>query len=177
MKLEVRELLSGEGAVFTLPFHEMVDSQVEDLSFPSPVDGEITLLHLGRTIHVAGKVSTAVTLVCSRCLESFSYTLEATLDEDFFASPQPPRPLLEEEVRLSREDFIFPLPEGGILDVTELVRQNLIMAIPIKPVCKENCQGLCPRCGANRNVEPCDCRLVDVDPRLAVLGQLLERMG
>ncbi|MDR5695492.1 MAG: DUF177 domain-containing protein [Armatimonadota bacterium] len=172
MKLEVRELLSGEGAVYTIPFHEMVDSQVEDLPFPSPVDGEITLLHLGRTIHVAGKVSTLVTLTCSRCLESFPYTLEATLDEDFFASPQPPRSPVE-EVRLSREDFIFPLPEGGILDVTELVRQNLIMAIPIKPVCKESCQGLCPQCGANRNVEPCDCTLTEVDPRLAVLEQLL----
>ncbi len=59
-------------------------------------------------------------------------------------------------------------------NLTEVIRQNLLLAMPMYPVCRSKCKGLCPHCGQNWNEAPCDCTLEEIDPRLAVLKQLLE---
>ena len=62
--------------------------------------------------------------------------------------------------------------EGDVIDFRDAVQEQVIMAIPMQPLCREDCRGLCPGCGANLNLEKCRCRPDDVDPRLAILKKL-----
>jgi len=72
---------------------------------------------------------------------------------------------------LGPDDFIAPIGSGDLVDLTELVRQHLALAIPISPRCSPTCKGLCPKCGADRNAGGCDCDTEEVDPRLEGLRQ------
>jgi uncharacterized protein len=72
---------------------------------------------------------------------------------------------------LGPEDFVSPVEAGDTVDVTEIVRQHLVLALPIAPRCSPACRGLCPKCGADRNEGPCGCEIDEVDPRFHVLRQ------
>ncbi|MBI4276934.1 MAG: DUF177 domain-containing protein [Armatimonadetes bacterium] len=170
MKVVVDELLPASGTARTLPFDERVESQTEDVAFPAPVTGQVTLTHLGETLDLRGTVTTTVTLVCGKCLRPFEHSLAASITEQFWMAP-PERPV-GQEVALTEEDFVFPLGEGKTLDLTEVVRQHLLLELPMVPQCSEDCRGLCPRCGANLNTGPCGCAGREIDPRLAALQRL-----
>jgi uncharacterized protein len=71
------------------------------------------------------------------------------------------------------EDPVTRIDWHHILDLTEVVRQNLLLSIPISPVCDSQCRGLCPGCGANLNEEACTCHREEGDPRLSALRELL----
>ena len=66
----------------------------------------------------------------------------------------------------------FTIDEHHILDLTEAIRQYRVMALPMKPLCREECAGLCPTCGKNLNTGPCDCPANEIDPRWAKLLKL-----
>jgi uncharacterized protein len=71
------------------------------------------------------------------------------------------------------EEDATTIDEHHVLDLTEVVRQALFLAMPMNPICKDDCAGLCPQCGSNLNQEQCQCERDTVDPRLEVLRQLL----
>jgi uncharacterized protein len=101
------------------------------------------------------------TLTCSRCLAPFERTLSGEWTQLF--TDRADRADEEEEIR-----FV----EGDDLDLTPYVRESLLLGLPYAPVCREECRGLCPECGVDRNREVCACRTERIDPRLAVLEQL-----
>jgi uncharacterized protein len=72
------------------------------------------------------------------------------------------------------EETPFLIDQHHILDLREAVRQQLVLAEPMKPLCRDGCAGLCPTCGADRNAGPCTCPVADVDPRWAALTNLIE---
>jgi uncharacterized protein len=72
------------------------------------------------------------------------------------------------------EEVATRIDAHHILDLTEVIRQDLLLALPMYPVCRSKCKGLCPHCGQNWNEGACECSLEEIDPRLAVLRQLLE---
>ena len=76
------------------------------------------------------------------------------------------------EAELTEEDLSFSFYEGDEVNLAPLVRETLLLALPTKPLCREDCRGLCPRCGANRNGAECGCREEWRDPRLEVLRTL-----
>ncbi len=158
----------GEADV-TLPFAEMVESGVE-ISFADPVVGEITLTRSGAITWARGRVTTTVPLTCGRCLRSFAYRLVGTFAEGFRRGAESaPRPQ-------GSGALILPL-DGAALDLTEVVRQHLVMALPLVPLCRAECRGLCPVCGADRNEVVCGCVARESDPRLAVLRQFRPASG
>jgi uncharacterized protein len=137
------------------------------------VQGKIQLTRLGRQVRAVGKVQAQVELQCGRCLEPFVTTIEAPLDELFkqtidvvSGAPVPTEPG-------ESEDEAFPIDQNHILDLTEPVRQALLVSLPMRPLCKDDCRGLCPTCGTNWNVATCDCPTEEVDPRFAALSELL----
>ncbi len=152
-----------------LAFAEMVDSGAE-VAFPRPVQGEIRFTREGETIWVDAAVETVVTLVCGRCLRSFPHRLVGIFHEGFRRRGG--------EAGRPREgaDLILDLA-GPELDVTEVVRQHLLMALPMAPLCRPECRGLCPICGADRNEVACACALEEGDPRLAVLRDFRTASG
>ncbi len=134
------------------------------------VQGEVNLLRTQRSILVRGKLSTEVELSCSRCLSPFRYPLTLNLEEEYSptvdAASGVPLPLPEDA-------STFTIDEHHILDLTEAVRQYTLLAIAMKPLCRQDCAGLCPNCGKNLNLGNCNCPAPGIDPRWSELTKLL----
>jgi len=128
----------------------------------------------GQTVHVQGHLSAAVSLECGRCLERFSLPLEQDLDL-FFLRHEEDRQLPEDEVELSERDMVVAYYQNDQVDLGEIVREHVFLTIPMRRLCREDCQGICPTCGANRNTTQCSCSDDSIDPRLMPLKQLLDR--
>jgi uncharacterized protein len=99
---------------------------------------------------------------CVRCLEQFRQELKPNFTELYAFQSH------------ADENTELILPEKGIIDLEPLVRDYMLLEIPIKPICRPDCQGLCPVCGENRNITACDHDLETIDPRLAALKSLLD---
>jgi uncharacterized protein len=141
-----------------------------DVSFPHPVEGHIRVTRSGETVWLSGEVGTTVTLTCGRCLRPFEYRLVGVFREGFRLPGESP------PVKAGGDELVS-MVEGPTLDVTEVVRQHLLVALPMVPLCRPACRGLCPVCGADRNETVCACVVEQVDPRLAPLRDFRPTSG
>ena len=120
----------------------------------SMVQGKVKLIRTNRDILAKGALHTEVKATCSRCLSSFSCPLVLNFEEEYFptadvfSGTQLPSP---------DEPGCFTIDEHHILDLTEVICQYALLVIPMKPLCREGCGGLCPNCGHNLNLGHCDC--------------------
>jgi uncharacterized protein len=121
-----------------------------------PYKGKVVLVRTDKGLLARGALVTAVGTVCSRCLCELDEELSINFDEEFL---------------LQREEGDFIIDEYRQIDLSEVTRQYTLLAEPMKPLCREDCAGLCPHCGRNLNLAACDCRK-EIDPRLAVLASL-----
>lgn len=118
---------------------------------------------------VAGQTSANGQLSCGRCLEPVTWQMESTFDLEMALADAAP---LEPELALEEADLDVVFLEEPLLDLEKLAIEQLVLELPIRVLCSEECAGLCPRCGANRNTEGvCKCE-PEVDPRWAALGDL-----
>jgi uncharacterized protein len=137
-----------------------------------PVRGKVQLLRTNRSILVTGSLETTARQECSRCLEQFEYPLKINIEEEYFLTRDPVTGL---PLPPPTEAGAFLIDENHILDLREAVRQYKIMALPMKPVCREDCAGLCSQCGCKLNYTTCDCKPAIPDPRWAQLQALRTR--
>ena len=127
-----------------------------DLEFSSArITGAVRLEKHGRDILVRGNLKGQLQLVCSRCLENFELPVEG--DFDLLLAPGPGRVSGEGE-ELSAADLDTDYYSGDVLDLEPIIREQIILLMPLKPLCTEDCQGICPRCGAVLNLEACGCK-------------------
>jgi uncharacterized protein len=122
-------------------------------------------------VRIAGRVEATLSLACSRCLESHVVPTDTTFDLLYL--PVAEAPAGTNEVEVDDEDINAAFYEDSVIDLRELVHEQLYLALPMKPLCKDDCLGLCPICGANRNTTTCTCEARWEDPRLAGLKTLL----
>ena len=136
-------------------------------------DARITgLVHLSKHGHdllVRGNLSGQMELACGRCLEFFA--APATIDFDLLLVPGPASASPAEE-ELSLADLDLDYYNGEMVDLESLLREQIILMIPLKPLCDETCQGLCPQCGANLKRETCTCATDAVNSPFAMLAKL-----
>jgi uncharacterized protein len=119
-----------------------------------PIRGEIKLLRTNRSILATGTLHTRVKSVCSRCLEEFEQKLTLQIEEEYF----PTREVMSgAPLGVPRDSGALTIDENHILDLSEAVRQHILLARPMKPICREDCAGLCPNCGQNLNFGICRC--------------------
>lgn len=167
MRIDVAELEIGQ--VRRDAFDEIVDSKSDDVNFDATATGQIEVDRTTQTLRLRGRVATTAPLVCGRCLAPFRQSLAVELEEEFLVG----QTLTPREGALRPEDFVVPLGPDLVLDVTEAVRQHLLLAVPMVPLCRPDCRGLCPRCGTNLNERDCGCEpMPTIDPRLAPLLDL-----
>lgn len=121
-------------------------------------------------VSVSGKIGGTVEVVCDRCLTPVAATVEVEFDVAFL--PREREAALTENVELQAEDLAVSFYEDGAVDVDELVREQILLALPTRQLCREECRGLCPVCGKNVNVEQCSCQQGETDPRWAALADL-----
>jgi len=124
----------------------------------------------GADVFVRGHLAATVPLVCGRCLESFAGRVDVDVDVRFV-----PKPRGADSVELAADDLDVDFYENDELDLAHVVENSATLALPMKPLCRPDCRGLCAVCGANRNVVACTCAQRPPDPRLAVLRDLAAR--
>lgn len=124
--------------------------------------GDVEFLRTDKGIFAEGRLHTQVQLQCARCLETFAQPLTIHLKDQFSLSPKP-----------SEEGPVFPIAENGVLDLTAALREHILLGLPMQPLCRPDCRGLCDQCGQNLNEGPCECQRETIDSRLAVLKKLL----
>lgn len=125
----------------------------------------------GDTVFVTGRLAARVPQTCGRCLESYAVTVAPVVDARFVPAPQG----RGEERELGADDLETDVYAHGLLDLTALVETETTLGLPMKPLCREDCRGLCPICGSNRNVTACTCEANAPDPRWAALRAWAER--
>jgi len=131
----------------------------------------------GTTVHVRGRLTTRVQVECGRCLERYAVPIEQELDL-FYLPRERARPMdEEEEVELTDRDVVVSYYDGDRLDLGEVVREQVFLAVPLKRLCREECRGLCPTCGKNLNGGDCGCPPPEPpeDPRLLPLRKLFDK--
>ncbi|HYV86710.1 MAG TPA: DUF177 domain-containing protein [Patescibacteria group bacterium] len=126
----------------------------------------------GGRVAFAGEIATVATLPCSRCLEPYGLPLDMRFDLLYTAEPE--RDERGGESRVEEDSFTEVHFDGARIDLDSLLAEQIYLALPLKPLCRDDCRGLCPRCGANLNAGDCGCPAEQMpDPRLAALKKLI----
>jgi uncharacterized protein len=172
MKIDLRQLEEFPARKTIEADPEKFSLDYEGVQQVKRVTADLLVQKTGEEFYCRGKVEAVVDLECARCLCPFEAQLEN--DVDFFVSP---KGLHEDEEGTIEDDEDYAWLEGNSLqaDITDIVRQAIILAIDLKPLCEEQCEGLCPECGCNLNEEDCDCETERIDPRWEALKKLKEQ--
>ena len=166
MKLGLSKIIETPGA--SVPFSTSVD--LSDLcygvSYPvsEPVLAEGLVRNTAGVLMMTGSVRTTIHGICDRCAAEFDRDIDFPIDGVLVTE------FANEE---NEDEWVFPL-EGDSADLDDIVRTVFVLNLDSKLLCKEDCKGLCYRCGTNLNEGPCNCQK-ELDPRFAALKQLLEK--
>jgi len=170
MRFNVAQLLKEHsGASRRYSFTADPEGIDEEIHLRSPLRGDVKLYRTSQGVLVTGELHVTVEVTCDRCLESVLVPLSFTVEEEFY-----PRIDINTGVRLPIPDDAEPetlIDRQNIIDLTEVVRQDILIAIPMHPLCRPDCAGLCPECGHNLNEGPCGCEVRPLDPRWSALEQ------
>jgi uncharacterized protein len=147
------------------------DPQDSEYRVAAPVELVADVQKLGPdAFSVAGRVRARLGVVCSRCVEPFEVPVDAAFDLRYVPQAENAG---EPEQEIGEDDLATAFYRDGMLDLIDLMREQFVLALPMKPLCREDCRGLCPECGTNLNKGQCDCAPRWEDPRLAALKSLL----
>ena len=138
---------------------------------PGRINVSCTASRMKENVFIEGTIGTVVDVSCCRCLEVIRLPLRSSFKYTFV----PPPVRSQDEVELNTADLDFAYYEGDIIDLDTVVLEQILLQIPIKPLCSESCRGLCPHCGINLNMTSCSCRVDVLDERLAALKQFKEK--
>lgn len=169
MRVRVAEIpeegLRIEGVdAFEHPFQDSTWA-LDDVSLAVEKDGDAVFVH--------GSLSATVPQVCGRCLQPFDVTVSPEVETRFVPSPRG----RGEENELGRDDLETDVYDNGVLDLGALLETETSLALPMKPLCRDDCRGLCPVCGGNRNTTTCGCSEPTVESRWEPLKQWAARQS
>jgi DUF177 domain-containing protein len=181
MQFDLRQLgRKGSGTLRD----EHVDRTFQPSEFPpSVVEDEeykvVAPVHLVMDVHkdgdayrATGRVQTRLQLECGRCLETFEIPVDSPFELRYVPQAENTG---DEEREVEEDDLTTAFYRDESLDLGELMHEQFVLALPMKPLCEEACKGLCPHCGTNLNKSSCDCAPTWDDPRLAPLKGLLNQ--
>lgn len=180
MQFDLRQLGRRGGA----SRDEHVDRTFDTSAFEAPDERDDTYrvvapVHLvmdvhkdGDTYRVTGRVSTQLELECGRCLDPFGVPVDSAFELRYVADVANTG---DEEREVAEDDLTTAFYRDEHLDLGELMHEQFLLALPMKPLCEEGCKGLCQQCGTNLNKASCDCAPAWKDPRLAALEGLMQK--
>jgi DUF177 domain-containing protein len=155
--------------------HDIASDEVfelDDRSRSRYIRGSVELIRTNFGIFARAQLSAAVELECDRCLDRYDGDVRAKFEEEYL-------PVIDvssgRPVQSERTDETFFISPNHIVDLTDAVRQHLLLAIPMHTVCSEDCRGLCPTCGTNLNLAQCGCVDEEQHPFAAIAVLLTER--
>ncbi len=150
-------------------FNETLETDV--IRMLSPLKAKLRIDKVSSEILVNGNLSALVEMQCSRCLNNFSNKTDININVVY----HPVEELKgEDRHEIKDEELDTGFYRDEQFDISELLKEQLILSLPMKPLCSESCKGICFRCGKNLNIDSCECRQEEPDPRLAKLKKLLD---
>jgi uncharacterized protein len=140
-----------------------------DFDFEAPLQSEARVSRAGRSVLIEGKVRTHLQMRCVRCLKEFSLPISSAFEMTLFPLKETP---MKEETELSEDDMESGFYQGGEIHLSEIACEQVFLEIPYKPLCHEDCKGLCPKCGKDLNLTSCDCVKEDFPSSFSDLERL-----
>ncbi|MBN1460665.1 MAG: DUF177 domain-containing protein [Armatimonadetes bacterium] len=168
MRIDLANIAGTPGARGRYSVSENV-APTDDFACVGPVTGQLEVENTGSLLLVRGRLQTVVRLTCVRCLGTFERPLDIQFEEEFATGETEP-----DIVTMDRDEPEASAMKSFVLDVAELTRQQLAVNVPMAFVCRENCRGICPKCGQDLNEGTCDCPPEAVDGPWSKLSALLQ---
>jgi len=160
MRIDVSDIIKINDATLNVEYKGVLEdftSICDGYLFDKPVSFNGVVTNTGGVLKLDGHLKVSFTTKCYRCLNDVEGELELEIKEDFL----PPQ---------ANDDDEFYTYEGNNIDIDKVLKDNIILNLPMKQVCDDNCKGLCRTCGTNLNISQCDCKHeADVDPRMEAL--------
>ena len=156
-----------------------VQGEDEEYRITAPVELQMVIHKDHDRFRLVGSVTTELELACSRCLEPYRMPIDRDFDLRYLPAGAAALGNADEGEddgdEVEDDDVAMTFYRDEQIDLTELLREQFYLALPMKPLCRDDCQGICPQCGTNRNTAPCDCNPQWEDPRMAGLKTLLTK--
>jgi uncharacterized protein len=150
-----------------------IDGLVDIEGKQGPVSGHVKMVRTDRGIIVRANITGEMEITCSRCLAEFRWPLKLDFQEEYLQTIDM---VSGGELPVPKDSGSFTIDARHTLDLSEAIRQYALLSVPIKPLCREKCVGLCPACGQNLNKGKCQCPARQVDPRWAPLLKLEDKL-
>ena len=169
MRVELENLEGGKGEfahVYQPDELNPIDERVQ-LTEPAAVNGRVRVA--GNEVFVKGHIDTRARVECDRCLQpvelpvNTDFALDYISDADYESSAA---------AELTEADLSVSVFDGEAIDVDEIVKEQILLTVPTRTLCREDCKGICPECGIDRNTGECSCVTDNIDPRWAALKNL-----
>jgi uncharacterized protein len=166
MRIELENLEGGRGDfahVYQPDELNPVDERVQ-LAEPASVKGKVRLS--GNEVFVNGHIDTRAQVECDRCLKTVELPVSADFALDYITGSDYES---TEVAELTEAELSVSVFDGEAIDVDEMVKEQILLAVPTRALCREDCKGICPECGIDKNHGECHCVADDIDPRWAAL--------
>jgi uncharacterized protein len=170
MRIELENLEGGKGDfahVYQPDDLNPVDERIS-LSQAATVSGKVRLA--GNEVFVNGHVETRAEVECDRCLKPVEIPVNTDFALEYITGSEYES---VETAELTEAEMSVSVFDGKVIDVDEIVKEQIVLAVPTRMLCREDCKGICPECGADRNTGDCGCTTNDIDPRWAALKNLI----
>ncbi|MGI6119579.1 MAG: YceD family protein [Desulfosporosinus sp.] len=165
MKVNVAQVRFRKGESVRFELLEETPSfewETESLSFQAPIHVQLQVNNTDKAMLVQGNIQTELKATCARCLETYIYPISFSFQDEWVFRTQATEEQLETALLLDQDE----------VDITERIYEQIVLVLPMKFICSAECQGLCPICGANRNLTACHCVKDDINPWFAALSNL-----
>lgn len=159
MKIRVKELKEGFN-----PYRVERKGSIGDPAEFTDLSGDLVIEKCGTTLRIKGILHFGALHECARCLKGFSALYQHPI-ELFYRTGKLEDSLPGKEVELNSDDLNVITYQGSELDIWPDIREAMMLALPMKPLCSEDCMGICPACGKDLNSGKCKCRKDPIDPR------------
>ena len=172
MLVELASLESKGGKIahnYT-PGELTMDEDQVSLAAPPRITGRIQ--RSGARLTFEGQVDAELRVECDRCLKPVEVPVASIFEVDYVTADVYHA---EQAAEILEEDLSLSVFDGEVIDIDEIVREQLLLALPFQILCQENCKGLCALCGTDRNLNDCKCQQTEIDPRWAALKEIVDR--
>ena len=170
MRIELENLEGGKSDfvhVYQPEDLNPVDERI-DVIETATISGKVRLAV--KEVFVDGHVETRAKAECDRCLQPVEIPVKADFALEYIPGSEYES---TDVVELTEDQLSVAVFDGEGIDVDEIVKEQIVLAVPTRVLCRENCKGICPECGADRNTVDCSCTTNDIDPRWAALKKLI----
>ena len=169
VRIELESLAGSKGAFKHAYAPGELDFSDERVRLSGAPEVSGTLLLKGKRVLLHGRLAARAEVDCDRCLQPVEVPVDAQFSLQYITRLEYDS---SEAVELEETDLTVSVFDSETIDIDELVREQVLLAVPERTLCREDCKGLCPACGADRNLKPCGCESAETDPRWAALKNL-----